>query len=1026
MSGPKLISPLLDQFVVGDAISNHDGVRCYPAMRTDSDDKYILKVISIPASQVQLDALLLTGAYRDQASALAYFRELAEGTVKEAEVLQQLSKLESFDSYESWQIAPMEGGVGYDVYLLGAYRRSLEKYIRRNPMTHLRAVNLGLDLCSALAVCRRAGCLYADLKPSNVFISGDQTYHIGDLGFIPLASLKYASLPEKYRSSYTAPEITDAFSALNQTIDIYALGLILYQVYNNGELPFDGAAPTEPLPAPMYADYEMAEIILKACAINPEDRWQDPSAMGQALVSYMQRNSVNDTPIIPPVSEVPEAPVQAVPAEEVPPAEVSDLPEEAGDPETAPVQETMELPTETDALPLETEPETNGDDFLDAELEAVLSAEPTEEETDIPEDDITDLSFIDQMVSDETAPTEESTLNLTDAALSEETFEMLAQADELIAHEAPEPVVAPEPIDVPVPEPIVLEPEVAESVPAADEAEPDPEEPVPDETDEPEASAEDETSDTQPPAGEEDETDLPDKESGKAASKKKKHGKGWIAALIVLLLLAGLGYGGYYYYQNYYLQPISDIALEGAEAQLTVRLTSQIPDELLSIVCMDTYGNTKTAAVQDGVAVFTELSPATSYSITAKIDGFHQLTGNFTANYTTDALTNIVSFTANTGPTDGSVILNFTADGPEPDHWTVVYRTDGEEERQTTFSGHNVTVSDLTVGCDYTFRLAAEDLYLAGSDTITYTASKVLYAQNLQLISLKNNLLTLSWEAPEGGEGIQWSVTQYNEAGEILASVTVDKPEATLPMDDTSIGYLFEVIAEGMTQSTKISMTANPIIIASVLPDVSNPPRLYLQWGFEGPVPQGGWTVTVSADGSEILDTLSCESNHLELDGYIPGAVYTFVFQPADGTTVFDQIFTYQAPAAKSFEGYWVTAANFDFRMCRTPEVSDWDRTDLDDGDYTTTFTAGEKASFLLYVNRSYATSRDQITTTFVTRNSDGQPVLIENQTRTWSAMWYQRYCELDISQLPTEPGSYTMEIYFNGQAAGTQKFTIE
>ena len=41
MSDPKLISPLLDHFAIGGAISDHDGVRCYPAMREESDDKYI-------------------------------------------------------------------------------------------------------------------------------------------------------------------------------------------------------------------------------------------------------------------------------------------------------------------------------------------------------------------------------------------------------------------------------------------------------------------------------------------------------------------------------------------------------------------------------------------------------------------------------------------------------------------------------------------------------------------------------------------------------------------------------------------------------------------------------------------------------------------------------------------------------------------------------------------------------------------------------------------------------------------------
>ena len=40
---------------------------------------------------------------------------------------------------------------------------------------------------------------------------------------------------------------------------------------------------------------------------------------------------------------------------------------------------------------------------------------------------------------------------------------MLALADELIAHDLPEPVVAPEPVDIPMPEPLLPEEPEAEA-----------------------------------------------------------------------------------------------------------------------------------------------------------------------------------------------------------------------------------------------------------------------------------------------------------------------------------------------------------------------------------------------------------------------------------------------------------------------------------------------------------------------------------------------------------------------------------
>ncbi len=168
MSELKRISPMLDDFDVGCSISEHNGVFCYPAMRKDSDERYIVKALSIPASQTQLDALLLTGAFPDTPAALTYFQELADQTVKELEILQQLAALEGFLPYESWQVAVKGDDIGFDVCMLSPYRKTLRKHLQKQPMTHLAAINLGLDICTALAVCRRSGYLYADLKPNNI------------------------------------------------------------------------------------------------------------------------------------------------------------------------------------------------------------------------------------------------------------------------------------------------------------------------------------------------------------------------------------------------------------------------------------------------------------------------------------------------------------------------------------------------------------------------------------------------------------------------------------------------------------------------------------------------------------------------------------------------------------------------------------------------------------------------------------------------------------------------------------------
>ena len=83
MSETNNSSLTLDALTIGDPISQHHGVKCCPAIRENTDERYIVKILSIPASSVQLDALLLTGAYPTPAHALEYFHDRAEELLRE-------------------------------------------------------------------------------------------------------------------------------------------------------------------------------------------------------------------------------------------------------------------------------------------------------------------------------------------------------------------------------------------------------------------------------------------------------------------------------------------------------------------------------------------------------------------------------------------------------------------------------------------------------------------------------------------------------------------------------------------------------------------------------------------------------------------------------------------------------------------------------------------------------------------------------------------------------------------------------
>ena len=988
MSEPKLISPLLDNFAMGDPISEHNGVRCCPAMEIGSDDKYIVKIVSTPASQTQLEALLLSGAYSDKEAALDYFKALAEGITEEAQTLQKLSQLEGFVPFERWQIEPMDDQNGFDVYLLSNYRLTLKRVFARSSMTHLGALNLGLDLCAALAVSRRMGYLYVNLKPDNIYLTADNEYRIGDLGFMNLQTLKYSSLPERYRSIYTAPEIADAFSNLNTTVDIYAVGLILYQAFNDGVFPvLDKNEDTTVLQPPAYADYEMAEIILKACAENPEDRWQDPIEMGQALVSYMQRNGAHDTPIVPQVVQ-----------EEIP----SDEDEQSG----------VFEETETDK---NIEPERNDEDIEAEQEQSQEIGQDTESITEASiytEDNEGNLTFIDDSLDDETAP-QDTIDNAGYEEVSEEVSEILNQADELIAHETPDPVVPPEPIEVPIPEPIPPESETEiEATLDGQEASED--------------STDDETEDKVDTKTEQLDSDDPSCEDDRAPTKNASTAKAWIRNCLLALLALAIIVSGIYYYKNFYLQPIDAILLqEGDNGTLTVIVNSHIDESKLTVICSDTYGNQQKSPVADGKAEFTGLAPNAAYTVRIDINGFHKLTGDTYAAYTTPVETNIVQFSAVTGTEDGSVILGFTIEGPDANQWKVRYGTDDTNTQELPFTGHMVTINGLTVGSEYTFTLIPnEDLLVTGTDTIKYTASKIVKAESLYITGCINNTLTATWTAPADTSVASWTVRCYADAG-YDQTVVVSETAVSFEGIDPTVAYTLEVTASGMSVNERAFAPANSITVTEFTVDNADPSRLILSWNPGQATPENGWVLLYTMNGSAAQE-LKCESgNRMNIFPIVPGTSYTFTLQTADGTPVLGGNLNYTTPAAENFVGYNVSTEYMEFMMCKTPSYSGWDRYDLSSSDYTSQFSVDEKASFLVRLRQEYDVSDDDILILYVIKDNSDNIVGIETDGGSWTSLWYRNYGEFDIPSLPNTPGVYSISVYFNGCITHTQEFTI-
>ena len=990
MSELKLISPMLDHFAVGESISDHHGVSCYPAMEEATGDKYIVKVISIPASRTQLDALLLSGAYPDEASALVYFKELADSIIQENDVLTRLSQLEGFLGYDQCQLVPMDDDIGFNIYLLGSYKRTLARQMKKQPLTHLAAINLGLDMCASLTVSRRFGYLYAALKPENIYVTESGSYRIGDLGFLKLDSLKYASLPDKYRSVYTAPEISDPFSELNSTIDVYAIGAILYQIYNNGELPvFSEESINEPLTAPANADYELSEIILKACAANPADRWEDPMQMGQALVNYMQRNGANDTPIVPPV----------IPVEE-PIAEDSALEEEIDAIE--PVSEELDTNVELEQEITEEDPSGSDEDVIselprDEELEAIASLLNSD-------DDETDPAFNEQEIDYEN--------------VSDEISDILTQADEMVSHPVPEPVVAPDPIDVQLPEseqtdesgeetPVDDQATIAVCVNAEDSAE------------------ESDDQDDQPDTEEAVDVYSDDNSDNETLPQKKK--SHWLRNTILIVALLAILAAGFFFYTKYYLMPIEAITLEGHEDSLTVQVQSAIDESLLTVVCKDQHGNQLSAPVQNGVAVFDELLPDTGYTVTVTVNGFHKLTGDFSKAYSTPVETNIAQFSAVAGYEEGTAILAFTVDGRDASQWSILYSAEGEEEKSVETQNKAATITGLTVGKEYTFTLQPNvSLFITGESQIKFTATKLIYPQDLTVTGFDDGKMTVAWTAPKDASVENWSV-HCTDGEQYSQTVISTQTNAKFDNIDAEKEYTITVTAAGMSVNKQVVKPANAVSLTDMKLE-QHSTYAELTWDCDADLDED-WDISFSIDGLTSTMKETTSKGYFRVPYIIPGSVYRIYIKGTEGTEPLGGTYVFTADAPKDYENSYndkkVTASDITFSMCTPPSWNYWDRSDLSSEDYTSSFKVGEKAGLVLQLDKDYGSSWDEIMRVFAVYDKDNNLVTCGYTTGSWSNMWSSGYSTLDIPFMPESVGDYTLRLYFDGQFVTEQAFSI-
>ena len=185
--------------------------------------------------------------------------------------------------------------------------KTLKQLIKkRGNLTLSEAIDIMLQLTDGMSHAHDSYIIHRDLKPQNIMIKDDGQIKITDFGIAMALNSTQLTQTNSVMGSvhYLPPEQASGKGSTIKS-DIYSMGIIFYELLT-GSLPFRGDNAVEialkhmrdPLPSLRQENSNIPQsienIILKATAKNPKNRYEDARSMHDDLLTALNEDRMNE------------------------------------------------------------------------------------------------------------------------------------------------------------------------------------------------------------------------------------------------------------------------------------------------------------------------------------------------------------------------------------------------------------------------------------------------------------------------------------------------------------------------------------------------------------------------------------------------------------------------------------------------------------------------------------------------------------------------------------------------------------